>query len=102
MPKNLKQVAGVVSADGDTLTLKDGSTVRADAFILCTGYKHILPFIDEKSGVRVEDNLVSPLYKHLINIEHPSMCFMGVPALVIHFPNFYMQVRKTVSYQYIF
>ena len=88
-------MTGVVSAIGDTLTLKDGSTISADALIMATGYKHTLPFIDEKCGIKVEDNLVSPLYKHLINIVHPTMCLMGVPALVIHFPNFYVQVKCT-------
>lgn len=83
---------GVDSINGVTFHLKDKSMVDADAFIMCTGYKYSFPFLDENCGIRVDDNYVMPLYKHLVNIEHPTMCIVGIPTIVIPFPMFHMQV----------
>ncbi|XP_014467551.1 PREDICTED: flavin-containing monooxygenase FMO GS-OX-like 4 [Dinoponera quadriceps] len=93
LPSNMTQVAGVESIYENTFHLKDKSTVDADVFIFCTGYKYSFPFLDENCGIRVDDNYVIPLYKHLVNIEHPTMCIVGIPTLVVPFPMFHMQVQ---------
>ncbi|CAB0036573.1 unnamed protein product [Trichogramma brassicae] len=97
LPANVEQVSGVVAVDGNTLTLKDGMTITADAFIFCTGFTFTYPFLDESSGIKVIDNQVYPLYKHLVNIEHPSMAFVGLPLLVVHFPLFHVQAKYFVA-----
>lgn len=86
------QVVGVESVHGTTFHLKDGSSIDAEVFLFCTGYKYSFPFLDENCGIRVDTNYVSPLYKHLINIEHPTMCIVGIPTIVLPFPMFHMQV----------
>ncbi|XP_032684627.1 flavin-containing monooxygenase FMO GS-OX-like 2 isoform X2 [Odontomachus brunneus] len=93
LPSNMTQVMGVDSINGTTFYLKDKSTVNADAFIMCTGYKYSFPFLDENCGIRVDDNYVMPLYKHLVNIEHPTMCIVGIPTIVLPFPMFHMQLQ---------
>lgn len=93
LPSNMIQVAGVESIHETTFRLKDGTTVDdIDVFLFCTGYKYNFPFLDTNCGIRVDDNYVIPLYKHFINIEHPSMCIVGVPTIVVPFPMFHMQV----------
>ncbi|XP_020300440.1 flavin-containing monooxygenase FMO GS-OX-like 4 [Pseudomyrmex gracilis] len=94
LPSNMTQVAGVESVHENAFHLKDGTIVDAvDVFLFCTGYKYSFPFLDENCGVRIDDNYITPLYKHLINIEHPSMCIVGVPTIVLPFPMFHMQVQ---------
>ncbi|XP_015116211.1 flavin-containing monooxygenase FMO GS-OX-like 4 [Diachasma alloeum] len=89
---NMSQVMGVESIDGDKFTLKDGTVLTADALLYCTGYEFAFPFLHEECKVRVDDNFVTPLWKHLINIEHPKMCLVGLPSRVIPFPLFHLQV----------
>ncbi|EFN76962.1 Dimethylaniline monooxygenase [N-oxide-forming] 2 [Harpegnathos saltator] len=93
LPPNMIQIAGVESIHETTIRLKDKSTVNADAFIFCTGYKYSFPSLHENCDIRVDDNYVKPLYKHLINIEHPTMCIVGIPTLVVPFPMFHIQVQ---------
>lgn len=56
------------------------------------GYLYNFPFLHESCNIVVEDNCVEPLYKHLVNIHHPSMCFIGVPYYVCAFSMFDLQV----------
>ena len=97
LPENIIQVAGVVSAEGNTLILKDGSRIQAEVFIYCTGYEYAFPFLDEASGLKVGDNRVAPLYKHMVNVQHPSMALIGLPFNALFFSLFYVQVMKILS-----
>lgn len=80
------QVPGVVAADGDKLILSDNSRIRADSLILCTGYIYEFPFLDESSGIVVDGNgkYIRSLYKHLVNIERPTMAIMNVVHPIIN------------------
>ncbi|XP_015597693.1 flavin-containing monooxygenase FMO GS-OX-like 4 [Cephus cinctus] len=93
LPSNIIQVDAIERISVNQFFLKDGTSVSADTFIFCTGYKYKFPFLDESCGIQVDDNYVSPLYKHLINIAHPTMCLVGIPFVVIPFPMFHMQVQ---------
>ncbi|XP_076165841.1 uncharacterized protein LOC143145905 [Ptiloglossa arizonensis] len=97
LPRNVIQVMGVERIDGNEILLKDRTSVTADAFIFCTGYRYSFPFLDENCGIHVDNNYVTPLYKHLINIDHPTMCIVGVPTIVLPFPMFDCQVRYFVA-----
>ncbi|CAK9794707.1 Flavin-containing monooxygenase FMO GS-OX-like 2 [Anthophora plagiata] len=93
LPSNVTEVLGVDRIEGEKIFLKDQSFVTADVFMFCTGYRYTFPFLDENCGIRVDDNFVTPLYKHLINIDHPTMCIIGIPTTVIPFPMFHVQVQ---------
>ncbi|KAL0123019.1 hypothetical protein PUN28_007568 [Cardiocondyla obscurior] len=94
LPSNMTQIAGVESIDKNIFHLKDGTTIDAiDVFLFCTGYKYSFPFLDKSCGVQVDNNYITPLYQHFINIEHPSMCIIGIPTVVVPFPMFHMQVQ---------
>lgn len=45
--------------------------------MISVGFKSSLPFVSTDSGICVDDNHLSPLFKHCINIKHPTMAFIG-------------------------
>lgn len=95
-PENLIQKPDIVKVEGRKVYFEDGSGEEVDAIFLCTGYLYNFQFLHESCGIVVEDNCVEPLYKHLVNIQHPSMCFIGVPYYVCAFSMFDLQVRYYV------
>ncbi|XP_064108103.1 uncharacterized protein LOC135216603 isoform X4 [Macrobrachium nipponense] len=90
-PANVEQVRGVVEATENGFNLMDGSHIEADVIMFCTGYEFSFPFLTKDCGITVEDNVVKPLYKHLIHSAYPSMAFIGIPFLVCPFPLFDFQ-----------
>jgi len=98
LPVNVSQVKGVESCIGfDSFSLTDGSQIQCDAVILATGYEYNFPFLSDSCEITVTKRRVSPLYKHFINIEHPSMCFIGIPVQICPFPQFDLQIRYFVK-----
>ncbi|KAL2712968.1 flavin-containing monooxygenase FMO GS-OX-like 2 [Vespula squamosa] len=96
-PPNMIQVVGVDRLEGTKCFLKDGTSVNIDVFLYCTGYQYSFPFLDESCDVRVDDNYVTPLYKHLINIEHQTMAIIGIPSQIVPFPMFHIQIQYFLS-----
>lgn len=94
MPKNLIQVSDVSHVQGNDIFLKDDDVqvVKADVFIYCTGYNYNFSFLDKSCGILLEGNHVKPLFKHIVNIKHPSMFFIGIPNQVTPLPLFHIQV----------
>jgi len=98
MPKNVAQIRGLATCIGPSaFLLTDGSRVQCDSVIYATGYHYNFPFLTEDCGITVGNNQVNPLYKHLININHPTMAFIGIPFQVCPFPQFDLQVRYFVK-----
>ncbi|XP_053667834.1 senecionine N-oxygenase-like [Anopheles marshallii] len=57
----------------------DGTEEHFDTIIYCTGYRYSTPFLSVDCGVSLHDNAISPLYYHCININQPTMAFIGLP-----------------------
>ncbi|XP_011552845.2 senecionine N-oxygenase isoform X1 [Plutella xylostella] len=95
-PDNLVQKPDVVELKGRTAVFEDGCEEEVDVVFLCTGYQYNFPFLHPTCGIAVEENCVEPLYKHQVNIHHPTMCFIGVPYYVCAFSMFDLQVRYYV------
>ncbi|XP_066956718.1 uncharacterized protein [Macrobrachium rosenbergii] len=96
-PANVEQVRGVVEATEKGFNLMDGSHIEADVIMFCTGYDFSFPFLTKDCGITVEDNVVKPLYKHLIHSAYPSMAFIGIPFLVCPFPLFDFQAQHYLA-----
>lgn len=64
---------------------------------MISGYLFDFPFLTEKCKVVVDGNRVMPLYKHLIHMEFPTLCFIGLPFTVLPFPMFHFQVHSPPS-----
>lgn len=62
-------------------------------FFFFLGYKYSYPFLSVDSGIHVEENFVQPLYKHIINIEHPTMAFIDIPTTLFPYPIMNLQVK---------
>ncbi|XBH96887.1 hypothetical protein VPH35_087192 [Triticum aestivum] len=76
-----------------SVVFRDGSRVKADAIVHCTGYKYRFPFLEEEDGiVSVDDARVGPLYKHVFPPHlAPHISFIGLPFKSILFPVFRLQ-----------
>ncbi|XP_075229014.1 uncharacterized protein LOC142328827 [Lycorma delicatula] len=85
----------VSSLTSRTVIFKDGTEYEIDAVIFCTGYLIRYPFLSENVKIEVEDNFVKPLYRHLISIEHPTLCIIGLPK---HLPVFHLCHIQTQFY----
>lgn len=99
-PSHMQLKPEVQFIDGRNVTFLDRTTTEVDLLIFCTGYKYSFPFLSPECGVRVESNAVQPLYKHLIAIERPTLCLIGLPFYVCAFSLFDLQARfflKTLS-----
>jgi hypothetical protein len=102
LPSNMEQISGVIECTGDkSFALSDGNYVQdIDVLLYCSGYKYSFPFLDISCGIEILNSftMVKPLYKHMINLNHPSMCFIGVPIQVIPFPQFDLQCQLYTNF----
>ncbi|KAL2348140.1 hypothetical protein Fmac_002140 [Flemingia macrophylla] len=94
--ENLWLHSKINSIHGDgTMVFDDGSAVRANFIIHCTGYNYGFPFLETNGEVIVDDNRVGPLYKHVFPPKlAPWLSFVGLPwKRVLPFPMFELQSK---------
>jgi len=92
MPENMRQTVGVSRLEADGAVLLDGTRLDIDTLILCTGYEYVFPFLSAECEVSVEEQqVVQPLYKHVIHTRYPRIAFIGIPKTVLPFPLFHIQ-----------
>jgi len=63
-------------------------------FFCILGYVYTFPFLHKDCGVTCIENYVWPLFKHTININNPTMCFIGLPFYVCANAMFDLQVSN--------
>ncbi|CAI8596264.1 unnamed protein product [Vicia faba] len=74
------------------VTFKDGSWLKADTIVYCTGYSYSFPFLDTKGMVVVDHDRVGPLFEHTFPPSlAPSLSFIGIPKKILGFPFFESQ-----------
>lgn len=96
-PSNLTQKPDIECVTKTGAKFKDGSEETFNAIVYCTGYKYTFPFLSVDCGVSSEENYVSPLFKHVLNINNPTMGFIGLPFYVCASQMFDLQARFCVS-----
>lgn len=96
-PDNLTQKPDVMEFTEAGAQFTDGSVEIFNAIVFCTGYKYTFPFLSVDCGVSVDDNYVSPLFKHVLNINNPTMGFIGLPFQVCASQMFDLQARFCIS-----
>ncbi|XP_031348342.1 flavin-containing monooxygenase FMO GS-OX-like 3 [Photinus pyralis] len=79
------------------VVFRDGTEDTFDTILYCTGYKYSFPFLTEGCDIRIENNWVKPLYKHIVNINHPTMCFIGIPYYLCEIPALDIEVRFALA-----
>lgn len=71
----------------------DGTEQTFSVIFYATGYNYTYPFLANDSGITFDNNNVQPLYKHIFNIEHPTMLFIGLlSGLIPTWPTIELQV----------
>jgi dimethylaniline monooxygenase (N-oxide forming) len=81
-----------ITKDGVWFT--DGTHECYSTIIHCTGYLYSYPYLSADCGIHVEENYVQPLWKHCINIRHPTMAIIGIPFNICPSHLSDIQVRK--------
>ena len=65
--------------DRQTAYFKDGSSKRVDAILLCTGYLHHFPFMEDKLKLRTTNRLATAdLYKGIVWVDNPKLFYLGM------------------------
>ncbi|KAK6185960.1 hypothetical protein SNE40_008086 [Patella caerulea] len=94
LPTNIQQCPGIDRVEGKTVVLTSGEILDVDIILLCTGYHYSFPFLTEQCHLSVDkEERITPLYKHLIHTEFPSLCFIGLCKTICPFPQFNVQVQ---------
>jgi dimethylaniline monooxygenase (N-oxide forming) len=62
--------------DGDRVVFTDGTSVRADAIVYCTGYRMSFPFLPAGCPVGAAGSV--ELYKRVVAPDHPGLYFVGL------------------------
>ncbi|XP_018324131.1 dimethylaniline monooxygenase [N-oxide-forming] 3 isoform X2 [Agrilus planipennis] len=82
----------------NSVVFNDGTEENIDVILYCTGYEYSYPFLSKNSDIEiVNGKWVRPLYKQIVNIEHPTMAFIGIPFAVAAIPVLEVQVRFFIS-----
>ncbi|ALC40708.1 Fmo-1 [Drosophila busckii] len=95
---NVTQKPDVERFTKDGAIFKDGSSETFEHVVYCTGYVYTFPCLSTDVGIQVIDNFVQPLWKHCVNINNPTMAFIGLPFHVLPTHTFDLQVRFTLKY----
>lgn len=78
-PINWEELPLLVKVEGNTATFKDGSRRDVDAIILCTGYNHHFPFIDEELRLKTNNRLYPVnLYSGVVWEHNPKLMYLGM------------------------
>lgn len=97
-PDNVDMRPDVTQLTETGAIFSDGTAQSYTTILYCTGYRYTFPFLSIDCGISVEDNYVQPLYKHCININHPTMALIGLPFYVCASQMFDLQVRFVMKF----
>lgn len=76
---------GIHHLSEHSATFDNGEEHDIDTLLLCTGYLFHVPFLDDACAIKTDGFVISNLYKHMINVDFPSMFFIGFTKEVIAF-----------------
>ncbi len=78
-PDNWKEVPLLKKVEKNTATFIDGSTAEVQAIILCTGYLHHFPFMDEELRLKTNNRLYPVnLYNGVVWTGNPRLFYLGM------------------------
>ena len=100
MGDNIEHVPPVQSVSSNGMVhFTDGAARKANAILLCTGYKYSFPFLSSECGVTVDTQgrRVNSLYKDVFHTSFNSLCFVGISEYIAAFPLLASQARAIVN-----
>lgn len=97
LPCNMCQKPGIERLTKDSVIFTDGEEEKVDVIMLCTGYRYSFPFLNEECDITIDDERVTPLYKHIVHAKFPSLSFIGICKTICPFPQFENQVKFVLT-----
>lgn len=78
-PDNWEEVPLLTKLDKDTAYFKDGTQKKIDAVILCTGYHHHFPYMEEDLRLKTNNRLYPVnLYNGVVWEHNPKLMYLGM------------------------
>ena len=78
-PEGIEELPLVTKFEGSTAHFGDGSTREIDAVILCTGYQHHFPFMEDSLRLRTHNRMWTPnLYKGVVWMDNTKLAYLGM------------------------
>ena len=78
-PDNWKEVPLLERVGKRTAHFRDGTSADVDAIILCTGYLHHFPFMEDRLRLRTANRLATAdLYKGVTWVNNPDLFYLGM------------------------
>lgn len=78
-PENWDEKPNLLRVDTDTAYFADGSSEKVDAIILCTGYLHHFPFLNDDLRLKTNNRLWPlNLYKGVVWEDNPKFFYIGM------------------------
>ena len=78
-PENWQEVPLLQKVEGKTAYFKDGTQKDVDAILLCTGYLHSFPFIEESLRLKTNNRLYPVnLYNGVVWEHNPKLMYLGM------------------------
>lgn len=91
-PAGVKEVPLLMKLDGSTAHFKDGSTQDVDAIVLCTGYLHHFPFLEDQLKLKTHNRLYPDnIYKGIFWKTNPRLMYIGMQDQFYTFSMFDLQ-----------
>lgn len=102
-PNNLEQTPPLSGIGAHSIKFRDAKTgvereEQVDAIVLCTGYSLSFPFLHPSCGIELNSKgRIMSLYKHVVNIAHPSMVFVGFCTRLSGIPQYDTQAQFAIA-----
>jgi trimethylamine monooxygenase len=78
-PNGMKEVHYLDRLEGSKAIFKDGQEQNADAIILCSGYLHHFPFLDDSLKLKTGNRLYPPkLFKGIVCQDNHQLIYLGM------------------------
>jgi trimethylamine monooxygenase len=78
-PEGFQEVPLLKKVEGKVAHFKDGTSKEVDAIILCTGYLHHFPFLEDTLRLKTHNRLYPPqLYKGIFWWGNPKLVYLGM------------------------
>ena len=78
-PNGMKEVHYLDRLEGSKAIFKDGNEQNADAIILCSGYLHHFPFLDDSLKLKTGNRLYPPkLFKGIVWQDNHQLIYLGM------------------------
>jgi trimethylamine monooxygenase len=78
-PESCTEVPLLTKLDGKVAHFRDGTSKEVDAIVLCTGYLHHFPFLEDSLRLKTRNRLYPPnLYKGVFWWGNPKLMYIGM------------------------